>query len=97
MNERKLGPLEVGEMGLGCMDYSHGHGTPPKKEESIRLMRLAHELGCTLYDTADAYADVVELVKTRTAGANWAEVKADENGNVVTWWDSIKTLLKEEA
>ena len=48
MNKRKLGPLEVGEMGLGCMDYSHGHGTPPKKEESIRLMRLAHELGCTL-------------------------------------------------
>ena len=57
MKKRKLGSLEVAEMGMGCMDYSHGHGTPPPRAESIRLMRLAHELGCTLFDTADIYAD----------------------------------------
>ncbi|HIX66922.1 MAG TPA: aldo/keto reductase [Candidatus Anaerostipes excrementavium] len=57
MKMRKLGEIEVAEMGLGCMDYSHGHGNPPPRQESIRLMRLAHELGCTLFDTADAYAD----------------------------------------
>ena len=57
MQKRKMGSIEVSEMGMGCMDFSHGHGTPPPREESIRLMRLAHELGCTLYDTADAYAD----------------------------------------
>lgn len=57
MEKRKLGQIEVGAMGLGCMDYSHGHGNPPRREESIRLMRLAYELGTTLFDTADAYAD----------------------------------------
>lgn len=57
MKKRKMGSIEVSEMGMGCMDFSHGHGTPPPREESIRLMRLAHELGCTFYDTADAYAD----------------------------------------
>ena len=57
MKKRKLGNFEVGAMGLGCMDYSHGHGFPPPREESIRLMRLAYELGTTLFDTADAYAD----------------------------------------
>ena len=57
MQTRKLGTLEVSAMGMGCMDFSHGHGDPPPRQECIRLMRLAHELGCTIYDTADAYAD----------------------------------------
>ena len=57
MKTRKMGSLMVSEIGMGCMPFSHGHGDPPPRQQSIRLMRLAHELGVTLYDTADAYAD----------------------------------------
>lgn len=57
MKTRKMGSLVVAEIGMGCMPFSHGHGDPPPRKECIRLMRLAHELGVTLYDTADAYAD----------------------------------------
>ena len=33
----------------------HGYGTCPTEEESIRLIHKAFELGCTLFDTAEAY------------------------------------------
>jgi aryl-alcohol dehydrogenase-like predicted oxidoreductase len=52
-----MGSLVVSEIGMGCMPFSHGHGDPPPRQECIRLMRLAHDLGVTLFDTADAYAD----------------------------------------
>ena len=56
MKKRKLGNLEVSAVGLGCMGFSTGYGEIPAESESIRLIRLAHELGCTLYDTAEVYA-----------------------------------------
>ncbi len=56
MKIRKLGNLEVSAVGLGCMGFSTGYGEIPAESESIRLIRLAHELGCTLYDTAEVYA-----------------------------------------
>lgn len=99
MNERKLGPLEVGEMGLGCMDYSHGHGTPPKKEESIRLMRLAHELGCTLYDTADAYADGLNEILVGEALKpirNEVTIITKYNPEILPVTDPSKGTVKEQ-
>lgn len=56
MKKRNLGNLNVSAIGLGCMGFSTGYGAAPTDEESIRLMRLAHEMGCTLYDTAEQYA-----------------------------------------
>ena len=56
MQFRKLGNIEVSAVGLGCMGFSTGYGEIPPEEESIRLIRLSHELGCTLYDTAEVYA-----------------------------------------
>lgn len=56
MKTRKLGKLEVSAVGMGCMGFSTGYGEIPAEEESIRLIRLAHELGCTLFDTAEVYA-----------------------------------------
>ena len=56
MKTRKLGNLEVSSVGMGCMGFSTGYGEIPAETESIRLIRLAHELGCTLYDTAEVYA-----------------------------------------
>lgn len=42
-------------MGYGCMGLSMGYGTAPDKEEAIRLMHRAHDLGCTFFDTAELY------------------------------------------
>ena len=53
MDKRKLGQLEVSPIGMGCMGFSHAHGDPAPREECISMMRKAHEMGVTLYDTAD--------------------------------------------
>ncbi len=49
--------MEIGVIGLGCMGFSHAHGDPAPREECIAMMHKAHELGVTLYDTADVYAN----------------------------------------
>ena len=55
MKYRKLRDIEVSAIGIGCMGFSHGYGAIPAEEESIRLMHKAYDLGCTLFDTAEAY------------------------------------------
>ena len=57
MQKRTLGTngLEVSAIGLGCMSMSTGYGPPADKHEMIRLLRAAHGLGVTHFDTAEAY------------------------------------------
>jgi aryl-alcohol dehydrogenase-like predicted oxidoreductase len=57
MQKRQLGKsgLEVSAMGLGCMGMSFAYGTPPDRQEMIRLIRAAVDRGVTLFDTAEAY------------------------------------------
>jgi aryl-alcohol dehydrogenase-like predicted oxidoreductase len=56
MKTRKLGNnLEVSALGLGCMSMTASYGPPADKQEMIRLIRNAHELGVTLFDTAESY------------------------------------------
>ncbi len=57
MQKRKLGSggLEVSEIGLGCMSMTSGYGAPPPREEAIRVMRQAAEMGVTFFDTAEVY------------------------------------------
>lgn len=55
MQTRKLRNIEVSAVGMGCMGFSHGYGALPPELESIRLMQKAYDLGCTHYDTAEAY------------------------------------------
>jgi len=66
MQKRKLGKsnLEVSAIGLGCMGMSSAYGPPGNKEEMIQLIRSAHDLGVTHFDTAEAYGPFVneELV-----------------------------------
>ena len=59
MKKRKLHELEVSAIGLGCMGFSHGYGAIPPEEESIRLIRYAHDLGCAFFDTAEVYGPFV--------------------------------------
>ena len=51
----KTNSLNVSTVGMGCMGFSHGYGAAPERKESIRLIRLAHELGCNFFDTAEGY------------------------------------------
>lgn len=55
MRMRRLANLEVSAIGLGCMGFSHGYGPGPDKDASIALIRQAHEMGCTFFDTAEGY------------------------------------------
>jgi len=57
MEKRKLGKsgLEVSALGLGCMGLSYGYGPAADKQEAIKLIRRAFELGVTFFDSAEAY------------------------------------------
>jgi aryl-alcohol dehydrogenase-like predicted oxidoreductase len=56
MKTRKLGNnLEVSALGLGCMSMSALYGPPADTQEMIKLIRAAHDLGVTLFDTAESY------------------------------------------
>ncbi len=54
---RKLGNsgLEVSAIGLGCMGMSYGYTPLPDRNEMIKLIRTAYELGETFFDTAEIY------------------------------------------
>lgn len=54
-----IGNLEVSEIGMGCMGFSHGYGQVPEEAYSIEAIRKAYEAGCTFFDTAEVYGDVV--------------------------------------
>lgn len=56
MNTRILGKdLAVSAVGLGCMGFSHAYGAPTEKDEAVRLIRQAAEMGYTFFDTAEVY------------------------------------------
>ncbi|MEO6286816.1 MAG: aldo/keto reductase [Dyadobacter sp.] len=57
MEKRILGKsgLEVSAVGLGCMGLSFGYGPATEKQEAIKLIRRAVELGVTFFDTAEVY------------------------------------------
>lgn len=56
MVNRVLGNgLTVSAVGLGCMGFSHAYGAPTGREETVRMIRSAYELGYTFFDTAEVY------------------------------------------
>ena len=59
MEKRMIGTLEVSEIGIGCMGFSHGYGKIPAESYSIDAIRKAYEAGCTFFDTAEVYGDVL--------------------------------------
>lgn len=64
MKTRKLGTLEVSELGAGCMNMSGNYNAPADVQQSIRTIRTAAEHGVTLFDTAEVYGPYIneELV-----------------------------------
>lgn len=58
MKKRVLGrDLEVSEIGLGCMGMDHAYGAPADRDEMIKLIRRAVDLGCNFFDTAVVYGE----------------------------------------
>jgi aryl-alcohol dehydrogenase-like predicted oxidoreductase len=56
MQKRTLGKdLEVSALGLGCMSMTSAYGPAADKGEMIKMLRAAHDLGVTHFDTAEAY------------------------------------------
>ncbi len=61
MNTRTLGAdLTVSAVGLGCMGFSHAYGAPMEKNEAIRSIRAAYDLGYTMFDTAETYGTAAD-------------------------------------
>jgi aryl-alcohol dehydrogenase-like predicted oxidoreductase len=55
MKNRKLGPFQVSEIGLGCMNLSHAYGAPVSEAQAERVLLSALDAGVTLFDTAALY------------------------------------------
>ena len=57
MKTRTLGKnLIVSEIGLGCMTIGKDYSDESKRE-AIRIIRRAYEMGVTMFDTAELYAE----------------------------------------
>jgi aryl-alcohol dehydrogenase-like predicted oxidoreductase len=55
MKTRKLGRLEVSELGFGCMNLATNYGPAAPIDDAIRVIREAHSKGVTFFDTAEVY------------------------------------------
>jgi len=85
METRRLGPLEVSALGLGCMGMSEFYG-PTDEAEGIATIHRAIDLGVTLLDTADMYGPFTneELVGKALKGKRDQVVLATKCGIVRT-------------
>jgi aryl-alcohol dehydrogenase-like predicted oxidoreductase len=55
MKMRKLGQMDVSELGAGCMSISSNYGPAAPGNMGINVIRAAHERGVTFFDTAEVY------------------------------------------
>lgn len=76
MRKRKLGQLEVSELGAGCMSISSNYGPAAPGSQGINVLRAAHERGVTFFDTAEVYGPYTnELLVGEALGPIREEVK----------------------
>jgi len=83
MKTARLGSLEVGRIGLGCMGMSTAYaGAGSDDDESIRAIHRALDLGVTLIDTAEVYGPFTneELVGRALKGRRDEAVLATKFG-----------------
>jgi len=74
MQQRDLGEVRVGAIGLGCMGMSIAYG-PPQEQAGQATVRRALELGVDLIDTADIYGpETNELLVGEAIAARRDEV-----------------------
>ncbi|WP_104663091.1 aldo/keto reductase [Ensifer adhaerens] len=103
MQKRKLGKsnLEVSAIGFGCMGLSYGYGPATERSEAIKLIRAAHDLGVTFFDSAEAYAGNEDLVGEALAPIRDEVVIATKfgfvNGDVAQGLDSRPERIRAVA
>lgn len=58
--KRRLGNTDmmITPVGLGCMGFSHAYGVPTEKNEAVRMIRKAYEMGYDFFDTAECYTGI---------------------------------------
>ncbi len=85
MKKRKLGPLEVPAIGLGCMVLP-GFYFPGSEEQAIATLHRAADIGMNFLDTADAYGAGKNeaLVGRAIKGRRDRYLIASKFGNVIT-------------
>ena len=80
MDKRVLGKsgIEVSPLGMGCMGITHASGDP-MPDEAVSVVRQAHEMGYTFFDTAECYvgtcADGTEAHNEDVVGKALAPVR----------------------
>jgi aryl-alcohol dehydrogenase-like predicted oxidoreductase len=74
MKRRKLGSLEVTELGFGCMNIAWAYGNAPSKEDAIKLIRAAYDHGFRFFDTAEIYGP---HISERTTGEALKSVRKE--------------------
>jgi aryl-alcohol dehydrogenase-like predicted oxidoreductase len=52
---RRLGKLEVSELGFGCMSLASNYGPAAEIDRAIKVIRETHSKGVTFFDTAEVY------------------------------------------
>ena len=62
MKKRKLGMLEVSELGFGCMNLATNYGPAARIDDAIMVIREAHSKGVTFFDTAEVYGPYISEV-----------------------------------
>ena len=79
MKKRRLRDIEVSEVGMGCMAFSHGYGQIPEEQYSIEAIRNAFRHGCTFFDTAEVYSPGLSGIghNERIVGKALKDVRAE--------------------
>lgn len=107
METRMIGNLEVSEIGMGCMGFSHGYGEVPNEDYSIKAIRKAYDFGCTFFDTAEIYGTemfypghneqlvgkALEPFRKDVVLATKLHVQPDEYNSETTLYDAIRKHL----
>lgn len=86
MDERVIGGLSVGAIGLGCMGMTYAYTSSHRDDtESIKVIHRAIDLGVTLIDTSDVYGPFTneELVGRALRGRRDKVVLATKVGLVI--------------
>ena len=55
LKKREIAGRKVTAIGLGCMNLSHAYGRPPSREDGLKVLRKALDLGVDHFDTASLY------------------------------------------
>lgn len=104
-----IGNLEVSQIGMGCMGFSHGYGKAPSKLDSIQAIYKAYEAGCTFFDTAESYGKeqfysghneqlvgkAVESFRKKIILATKLHIHNDELNNQETLYDIVFRHLQQ--